>query len=194
MLEVGNMSSNQVLAEKLRSAREVVGFLFKKTKDDSMDEDMLDHVWNILNDAVGALLLPTPEPIVLAAPAPAPIIVHTSRPPRDASVCPCPLYQSCSVCKKFHETNNEGFSQYMNERLIQEIGVETNLKDIYSDYRIWLGGNPINKITYPQIREMLVKKFGPIRKRTNGVIVLGEFVCGVRILGLVEDINGNFIA
>ena len=95
------MSSNQILAEKLRSAREIVGFLFKKTKEDSMDEDMLDHVWNILNDSVKELVLPAPEQIVLAAPAPAPIILHTSRPPRDATVCPCPLYQSCSVCKKF---------------------------------------------------------------------------------------------
>ena len=63
------MSSNQILAEKLRSARQVVGFLNKKTEENSMDEDMLSYVFNTLNDAVAALLIAPPQPIVLAPPS-----------------------------------------------------------------------------------------------------------------------------
>ena len=102
------MSSNQVLAEKMRSAREVIGFLNKKTEENSMDEDMLSYVFDTLNDAVGELLFAPKTPIVL--PGPAPIILHTQ--PRAVAVkdvtvenkglvCVCGLYQSCAVCKKF---------------------------------------------------------------------------------------------
>ena len=101
MLVVSNMSSNQVLAEKMRSAREVIGFLNKKTEENSMDEDMLSYVFDTLNDAVGELLFAAKTPIVL----PAPIILHT-QPVKDVTVenkglvCVCGLYQSCAVCKK----------------------------------------------------------------------------------------------
>ena len=63
------MSSNRVLAEKLKSAREVVGFLNKKTEENSMDEDMLSYVFNTLNDAVVELLFPPKTPVVLAPPS-----------------------------------------------------------------------------------------------------------------------------
>ena len=103
------MSSNRVLAEKLKSAREVVGFLNKKTEENSMDEDMLSYVFNTLNDAVVEILFPPKTPVVLPGPGPAPIILHTQPlavPVKDVTVenkglvCVCGLYQSCAVCKK----------------------------------------------------------------------------------------------
>jgi len=87
LLEAKAMSSNKVLAEKLRSARAIVGFLHKKTTENSMDEDMLDAVWNILDDAVGQLLLPVPEAIVLGKPVELKEI--TIKLPEDPNVCPC---------------------------------------------------------------------------------------------------------
>lgn len=94
-------SSNQLLAEKIRSARRVVGFLFKKAPANSMDDEMLEYVWETLDDAVAQLVLPVLEAIVLPAPEPVQLKDITIKPPRDASVCPCPLYQSCNECKKF---------------------------------------------------------------------------------------------
>lgn len=91
------MSSNQVLAEKLRAARRIVGMLNKQTEGNSLNEDMLEWVWETLDDAVDHLLLPVPAPET----KPTEIKEITIRPPRDASVCPCPLYQSCNECKKF---------------------------------------------------------------------------------------------
>ena len=99
MLEVKAMSSNQLLAEKIRSARRVVGFLHRKADANSMDDDMLEYVWETLDDAVAQLVLPVIETIVL--PAPGEIKDITIKPARDASVCPCPLFQSCDKCKKF---------------------------------------------------------------------------------------------
>jgi len=89
------MSSNQVIAEKLCAARRIVGMLNKQTESNSLNEDMLEFVWETLDDAVGHLLLPAPDQKLEE------IKEVTIKPARDASVCPCPLFQSCDVCKKF---------------------------------------------------------------------------------------------
>lgn len=89
------MWSNQVLAEKLCAARRIVGMLNKQTESNTLNEDMLEFVWETLDDVAGHLLLPAPEQ------KPEEIKEVTIKPARDASVCPCPLYQSCNECKKF---------------------------------------------------------------------------------------------
>jgi hypothetical protein len=88
------MSSNQVIAEKLCAARRIVGMLNKQTESNSLNEDMLEFVWETLDDAV-AQLLPAPDQKLEE------IKEVTIKPARDASVCPCPLFQSCDACKKF---------------------------------------------------------------------------------------------
>lgn len=81
--------------EKLETALTLSNILYARSADSSSQEAFLSTITDLLQEAIDSLK--TPE----AAPAPAPIILHTSRPPRDASVCPCPLYQSCDKCKKF---------------------------------------------------------------------------------------------
>ena len=78
----------------------------------------------------------------------------------------------------------------MQERLISEIGSETDVKDIRKEYKIWLQSEPDKKSLSPaDVRQKLIDKFGKPILRKGGK----EMFQGVRIAGLLEDVSGNYV-
>lgn len=80
--------------EKLETALTLSNILYARSADSSSQEAFLSTITDLLQEAIDALKTPeaAPETVVLN---------HLTTVPRDASVCPCPLYQSCDKCKKF---------------------------------------------------------------------------------------------
>jgi hypothetical protein len=77
----------------------------------------------------------------------------------------------------------------MQERLVIELGCETDHKDILKEYKVWLQGEPDKKKLSPaDVRQKLIDKFGkPLTRKGK------EMFQGVRIAGLLEDVSGNYI-
>ena len=89
-----------------------------------------------------------------------------------------------------YKSDNDSFASFMQERLISEIGSETDVKDIRKEYKIWLQSEPDKKSLSPaDVRQKLIDKFGKPMLRKAGK----EMFQGVRIAGLLEDVSGNFI-
>ena len=78
--------------EKLETALTLSNILYARSADSSSQEAFLSTITDLLQEAIDSLK--TPEPALVK-------INHLTTVPRDASVCPCPLYQSCDKCKKF---------------------------------------------------------------------------------------------
>ena len=89
-----------------------------------------------------------------------------------------------------YKSDNDSFASFMQDRLVSEIGTETEVKDIRKEYKLWLQGEPDKKSLSPaDVRQKLIDKFGkPIMRKGK------EMFQGVRIAGLNEDVSGNFIA
>jgi phage/plasmid-associated DNA primase len=89
-----------------------------------------------------------------------------------------------------YKSDNDSFAHFMQERLVIELGCETDHKDILKEYKVWLQGEPDKKKLSPaDVRQKLIDKFGkPIMRKGK------EMFQGVRIAGLNEDVSGNFIA
>ena len=88
-----------------------------------------------------------------------------------------------------YKSDNDSFASFMQERLISEIGCETDVKDIRKEYKVWLQSEPDKKSLSPaDVRQKLVDKFGkPVLRKGK------EMFQGVRIAGLLEDVSGNFV-
>ena len=88
-----------------------------------------------------------------------------------------------------YKSDNDSFASFMQERLISEIGSETDVKDIRKEYKIWLQSEPDKKSLSPaDVRQKLIDKFGkPLNRKGK------EMFQGVRIAGLLEDVSGNYV-
>jgi putative DNA primase/helicase len=89
-----------------------------------------------------------------------------------------------------YKSDNDSFASFMQDRLVSEVGTETEVKDIRKEYKIWLQGEPDKKPLSPaDVRQKLIDKYGkPLMRKGK------EMFQGVRIAGLLEDVSGNFIA
>ena len=90
---------------------------------------------------------------------------------------------------KDYKASNNSFASFMTDRLIKEIGCETETKEIRKDYKIWLSDNPERRsITPEDVRKELIANYGkPITRKGK------EMFQGVRIAGLLEDVSGNYV-
>ena len=88
-----------------------------------------------------------------------------------------------------YKSDNDSFASFMQERLISEIGCETDHKDLKKEYKVWLQSEPDKKSLSPaDVRQKLIDKYGkPILRKGK------ELFQGVRIAGLTEDVSGNFV-
>jgi len=103
----------------------------------------------------------------------------------------CELKEPNSVNSesKDYKASNNSFASFMTDRLIKEIGCETETKEIRKDYKIWLSDNPERRsITPEDVRKELIANYGkPITRKGK------EMFQGVRIAGLLEDVSGNYV-
>jgi len=104
LLEVKAMSSlllkelaTKGTIEKLETVLTLSNILLARSPDSSSQEAFLCTITNLLEDAIQCLK--PRDPIVITV-------------PRDASVCPCPLYQSCDKCKKFEPRTKKPAPEY----------------------------------------------------------------------------------
>ena len=83
--------------EKLETVLTLSNILLARSADSSYQEAFLCTITNLLEESIQSLK--PRDPIVITV-------------PRDASVCPCPLYQSCDKCKKFEPRTKKPAPEY----------------------------------------------------------------------------------